>query len=155
IGASRATERQRAGAAMTGVADLIDAAQTNPAKPVLQGLLNESEIAGLHGPPASFKTIFTLQLAESLALGAPFLSVWPVCKARTVFFFETEMSTDSLGRRLAKMYPRGAAAPAGIHLADETQLHKFRRAANLQVKFSLLNVWLREAHVDVVILDTV
>jgi hypothetical protein len=36
----------------------------SPPKPVISGLLHEKEIAGLHGAPEVFKTIFTLQLAE-------------------------------------------------------------------------------------------
>jgi hypothetical protein len=51
----------------TGVAELIWTAQTSPPKPVIQGLLNESEIAGLHGAPEVFKTIFSLQIVEALA----------------------------------------------------------------------------------------
>src|SRR6266478_9214078 len=76
----------------TGIAELIWRAKTSPPKPIIRGLLHEKEIAGLHGAPEVFKTIFTLQLAESLATGEPFLGVWKVPKPRRVYFLETEMS---------------------------------------------------------------
>src|SRR5215467_375558 len=92
--------------AIPGIAELIHQAKVNPPKPVIAGLLHEREIAGLHGAPEVFKTVFTLQLAESLASGKPFLGVWQVPKARRVFFFETEMSPAALGSRLARMYAK-------------------------------------------------
>jgi len=115
-------------------------------------LLHEKEIAGLHGAPEVFKTIFTLQLAESLATGKPFLGAWPVRKCK-VYFLETEMSDSALGLRLGKMYS-GETPPQGVYFADETHLREFRRATDLQQKFSLLREWLRESKPDVLILDT-
>jgi hypothetical protein len=137
----------------TGIADLIWRAKVSPPKPVIAGLLHEKEIAGLHGAPEVFKTIFTLQLAESLATGKPFLGVWQVPKPRRVYFFETEMSETALGRRLEKMYAN-ETPPERIEFADEAQLKRFYRAANLEQKFFLLKDWLSEAKADVLILDT-
>lgn len=138
---------------MTGVSDLIVAAQTSPPKPIVQGLLNESEIAGLHGAPEVFKTMFCLQLAESLASGAPLLGTWQVPKAQRVYFFETEMSVPALGLRLAKMFAH-KTAPERIHFADEARLRKFRRAPDLKSKFALLSEWMDEVKPDVLIIDT-
>jgi hypothetical protein len=138
---------------MTDIAALIKAAETDPPKPVIQGLLNESEIAGLHGAPEVFKTVFSLQLADSLASGKTFLDVWRVPKARVVYFFETEMSAAALGTRLQKMYSK-ITAPTGIHFADETQLRRFRRAGDLESKFALLRDWVSEAEAEVLIIDT-
>ena len=132
---------------------MIGEAQSKPPKPVIDGLLNESEIAGLHGPPEAYKTIFCLQSAESLALGVPLLGVWRVPKPRVVYFFETEMSVPALGARLVKMY-RGRTLPKGVCFADETQLRQFKRAPELAEKFRLLKEWVAEAKADVVILDT-
>ncbi len=137
----------------TGIADLIWRAKVSPPKPVIAGLLHEKEIAGLHGAPEVFKTIFTLQLAESLATGKPFLGVWKVPKPRRVYFLETEMSEAALGNRLGKVYA-DETPPEGIYFADEAQLRQFRRAANLQEKFDLLREWLREVKPGVLILDT-
>lgn len=135
------------------IQDLIRQSRLAPPKPIVTDLLNEDEIAGLHGAPEVFKTVFVLQFAESLATGKPFLGVWQVPKPRIVYFFETEMSPSALGKRLTKMYVN-QAIPSGIHFADEKQLKQFRRAANLQCKFDLLNGWVREAGADVLILDT-
>lgn len=138
---------------MTGVAELIRAAQTAPPRPVIAGLLNESEIAGLHGAPEVFKTIFSLQLTDSLSSGTPLFGLWQVPKPRTVYFFETEMSVEALGTRLGQMYD-GQTAPTGIHFANTPQLRLFRRAPDLKSKFSLLSQWVAEAKADVLILDT-
>jgi AAA domain len=137
----------------TGIAELIWQAKTSPPKPVIRDLLHEREIAGLHGAPEVFKTIFTLQLAESLATGKPFLGAWQVPKPRIVYFFETEMSGAAMGKRLGQMYA-GEEPPKGIYFANETQLKQFHRATDLQQKFALLREWLREAKTDVVVLDT-
>jgi hypothetical protein len=137
----------------TGIAELIWQARVSPPKPVIAGLLHEKEIAGLHGAPEVFKTIFSLQLAESLAMGKPFLGVWRVPKARIVYFFETEMSGAAMGKRLGKMYAE-EEPPKGIYFANETQLKQFRKVPDLQQKFFLLKDWLREAKADVVVLDT-
>jgi hypothetical protein len=137
----------------TGIADLIWRAKVSPPKPVIAGLLHEKEIAGLHGPPEVFKTIFTLQLTDSLATGKPFLGVWQVPKPRTVYFFETEMSGEALGNRLAKMYAN-ETPPERIYFANEAQLKQFHRATDLQQKFALFREWLGEAKADVVVLDT-
>ena len=138
---------------MTDISGLIWAAKCSPLQPVLEGLLNKSEIAGLHGAPEVFKTIFCLQVAESLASAMPLLGLWHVPKPQTVFFFETEMSVPALGSRLTKMYA-GQTPPEGIQFADEKQLREFRRASDLQSKFALLRDLVREAKADVLILDT-
>ena len=139
----------------TGIADLIWRAKTSPPKPIIRGLLHEKEIAGLHGAPEVFKTIFTLQLAESLAAGKPFLGVWQVPKPRSVYFLETEMSEMALGNRLAKMYLT-ETPPERIEFASEQMLKEFcsKKAPDLQQKFVLLKDWLTEAKADVVMLDT-
>jgi hypothetical protein len=136
-----------------GIGELIWQAQIDPPKPILTDLLNESEIAGLHGAPEVFKTLFVLQLAESLASGKPFLGVWQVPEPRTVYFLETEMSVPALGNRLRKMY-MGQTPPKGIYFADEARLRKFRREPDLLHKFELLEEWVGESNADVVILDT-
>jgi hypothetical protein len=136
-----------------GIADLIWRAKVSAPKPVLTGLLHEKEIAGLHGAPEVFKTIFTLQLAECLATGKPFLGVWQVPRPRRVYFLETEMHETALGGRLVKMYAN-QTPPERIYFADEAQLKQFHRATDLRQKFDLLREWLREAQADVVVLHT-
>jgi RecA-family ATPase len=132
---------------------LIENAEKNPPEPILEGLLNEGEVAGLHGPQEAFKTMLTLQLAESLATGKPFLGRWLVPKPRSPYYFETEMSNSALGRRLREMF-RSEPPPRQVRFADEKRLKQFKRAPNLVTKFALLNQWVLEAEADVVILDT-
>jgi AAA domain-containing protein len=132
---------------------LIENARRNPAKPIVNGLLNEGEVAGLHGPPEAFKTILTLQLAESIASGKPFLGRWEVPRPRPAFYFETEMSTTALGKRVGGMY-MNEPPPQGVSFATEEQLRSFQKAPNLDNKFALLRGWIREAGSEVAILDT-
>jgi hypothetical protein len=138
---------------MTGITELIAQARTNPPKPVIQGLLHESEVVGLHGPPEVFKTMFCIQLAECLANGDKFLGVWQVPRKHRVYFFETEMSTQALGTRLGKMFAT-VSSPSGVSFASEQQLRQFKRAGTLGDKFKLLNGWVAQSRADVVILDT-
>jgi hypothetical protein len=136
-----------------GIADLIREAREHPAKPVVEGLLHEHEIAGLHGSPESFKTVLTLQLAEAIATGHPFLGVWRIPQAKSVFFFETEMSVSALGKRLATMY-RTASVPQRVVFASEEELHLFKRAPSLAKKCDLLRAWTGLANAEVLIIDT-
>jgi hypothetical protein len=136
-----------------GIEHLIWWAKTHPPKPVISNLLHEGEIAGLHGAPEVFKTIFSMQFALSLATGKPFLGVWQVPKRRRVYFFETEMSVLAMGKRLGQMYD-GLEAPRGIYFADEAELKKFRRASDLQEKFCLLGEWVKEVEAEVLVIDT-
>jgi len=132
---------------------LIENAKKNPPQPIVRGLLNEGEVAGLHGPPEAFKTIFTLQFAESIASGTPFLGRWDVPRPLSVYYFETEMSTTALGFRVGEMYKH--KPPVGrIGFADEKRLKAFKRAPNLEAKFRLLREWVQEVAADVAILDT-
>src|SRR5215471_14407413 len=137
---------------MTGIAELMEEARRNPPKPIITGLLNESETVGLHGPPEAFKTILSLQLAEAIATGGRFLQ-WAIPRPRSIYFLETEMSVSALAERLSKMYA-SRAVPNGIHFASEAQLREFKRAPNIQGKFNLLNGWVRDAGAEVLILDT-
>lgn len=136
-----------------GIAELIRQAQEHPPKPVIQGLFNEHEIAGLHGAPEAFKTTLCLQLAESLATGEALLQVWPVPKPVTVYFLETEMSTASLGKRMAAMF-QGRSVPERVVFASEQQLRQFKRAGSITAKFALLKQWISDARAEVVIIDT-
>jgi RecA-family ATPase len=138
---------------MTDILSMMREARENPAKPVIEGLLHEQEIMGLHGPQEAFKTMFTLQLTEDIARGTPFLGIWPIPKPRSVFFLETEMSVTSLGKRLGQIF-KARTPPPGVHFADETRLREFRRSPSLVTKFALLNFWVSEVKADVVILDT-
>lgn len=138
--------------AVPDIWSLIEDAKINPPVPIIRGLLNEGEIAGLHGPQEAFKTILCLQLAESIASGNNFLG-WDIPEPRPVYLFETEMSTTAMGRRLGEMF-RGKRAPGDVRFADEKRLKEFKRAPDLNTKFALLEHWVSEAMADVAIIDT-
>lgn len=77
------------------LADLVHEAETNPPKPILEGLIHENEIVGLHGTQEVFKTLFCLLLAEALATGRHFLGAWKVSRPHAVFFLETPCEAKS------------------------------------------------------------
>jgi hypothetical protein len=136
-----------------GIAELIRQAQEHPPKPIIEGLLNEHEIVGLHGLPEAFKTTFCLQLAESLATGEALLQMWPVPNPVTVYFLETEMSTSALGNRLKGMF-QGRSVPERVTFASEQQLRQFKREGSIAQKFALLKKWVSDAAAEVLIIDT-
>jgi hypothetical protein len=135
------------------LADLIQRSRENPPVPIIDGLLNEGEIGGIHGLPEAFKTTLGLHIAEAICTGKPLLERWTVPRPRSVYFFESEMSGDALGARLAKMFA-GKRLPDNLHFASKEDIKRFRRAVNLAAKFALLAQWLRDRPADVVILDT-
>lgn len=150
---TQAQGQQQQQTPVPGIAELIRQAEEHPAQPVIEGMLHETEMAGLHGPPEVFKTFLVMQLAEAIATGRPFLGIWRVPHPKTVFFFETEMSVAALGKRLKVMF-RDRAIPGGVHFATESRLRQFKRAGDVAAKFVLLNGWVRESGADVVIIDT-
>jgi hypothetical protein len=139
------------------LAELIHEAETNPPQPILEGLIHENEIVGLHGTQEAFKTMWCLQLAEALATGGWFLGAWKVNRPHNVFFLETEMSVTATGKRARQMY--GQRVPSRLFFATEKELKQFRRAPTLAAKMSLLDGWLSRyrasgIEIDVVIVDT-
>ena len=139
------------------IAELIHEAETNPPQPILEGLIHENEIVGLHGTQEAFKTMWCLQLAEALATGGYFLGQWKATRPMNVFFLETEMSVTAMGKRARQMY--GKRVPTGVFFATEKELKQFRRAPDLAAKMNMLDRWLSRYRdfgivIDVVIVDT-
>jgi hypothetical protein len=139
------------------IAELIHEAETNPPQPILEGLIHENEIVGLHGSQEAFKTMWCLQLAEALATGGYFLGQWKAARPMNVFFLETEMSVTAMGKRARQMY--GKSVPMGVFFATERELKQFRRAPDLAAKMNMLDGWLSRYRasgivIDVVIVDT-
>ncbi len=121
----------------------------NPMQPVVENLINEHEVVGLHGAPESFKTIFCLQLADALANGGQFLA-WKVTRPYRTLLFETEMSVASLSQRMQQM----RIQKNGVVIANEEFLKQFRDAGDLFTKFEFLKKLIRYTEVEAVILDT-
>jgi hypothetical protein len=136
-----------------GILDLIREAREHPLTPIIGGLLNEHEICGLHGSPEAFKTVFSLQLAEAISTGRPFLGMWRIPNPKKVYFFETEMSVPALGSRLSTMF-RSPNIPEKVSFASESELRQFKRTAGISAKLGLLAELITRAEADVVIIDT-
>jgi hypothetical protein len=66
------------GTASWSAQDLIRHAKEHPPEPIIKGLLNKGDILLLHGSEESFKSIFVLQIAESISLGSDLLRYWKV-----------------------------------------------------------------------------
>jgi AAA domain len=87
--------------------DVLRHSQEHPPEAIIDGLLNVGSTLLLHGNEENFKSIFVLQLAESLTSGTPLLRRWAIPKLRTVGIVDTEMNAASLGVRLQRMFPSG------------------------------------------------
>lgn len=134
-------------------AELIRLAQEHPPEPLIDGLLNVGDIALLHGTEESFKSVFILQVAESLAMGTPLLRFWPVSRRRIVGVIETELHEAMLGVRLANMF-QGTSPPEGIRFFGSGAMHSWRRARNLDSKFRMIGTWLAQENIQVLLIDT-
>lgn len=133
--------------------DLIEQSKEQPPEAIIEGLLNIGSTLLLHGSEENFKSIFVLQLAESLTTGIPLLRRWTVPKFRTVGIVDTEMNAASLGVRLDKMYPAGNR-PQRMLFLDKEMVDRWRRN-KMAGKFEILEQWVCCCGIDVLIMDTI
>lgn len=133
-------------------ADLIRYAHEHPPEPMMEGLLNKGDILLLHGSEESFKSVFVLQMAESLATGVDFLKYWNVPQSRRVGVIETEIHEVMLGERLGKMFPAGDP-PEKLLVMREEALRGWRRLG-LRSKFESVQKWVTENRIEVLMIDT-
>lgn len=131
--------------------DLIRAAQEHPPKPIIEGLLHEGEILLLHGSEESFKSVFVLQVAESIAVGRRFLK-WGVPQPLRVGVIETELHEARLGERLAHMFP-GGDAPENLRFFADAALRDWKRQG-LREKIESVQQWVNEDRIQVLMIDT-
>ncbi len=131
--------------------ELIRHAQEHPPEPIIEGLFNVGDVLLLHGSEESFKSIFVLQMAESIALGRPLIGCWNVPKARRVGLIETEIHEVMLGERLSKMFPNGDP-PEGLCFMGEDALRDWRRKT-MDQKFQFVQDWMNEEKVEVLMID--
>jgi hypothetical protein len=132
--------------------ELIRLAHEHPPEPVIIGLINKGDIFLLHGSEESFKSVFILQVAESLALGTSLLMYWNVPRSWRVGVIETEIHEVMLGERLQKMFPKGNA-PKGMCFMRESALRDWRRRG-LRRKFESIQKWIEEEGIEVLLIDT-
>jgi AAA domain len=132
--------------------ELIRHAKEHPPEPIIQGLLNVGETLVIHGTEESFKSVFVLQIAESVSTGGPLLRRWEVHSHYRVGVLDTEMHRAGLGERLGKMFAPGAP-PDGLFFFGEDALARWR---NLRFadKFAMLEEWISHSYIDVLIVDT-
>lgn len=133
--------------------DLIEHSKEQPPEAIIDGLLNVGSTLLLHGNEENFKSIFVLQLAESLATGTPLLRHWTVPKVRTVGVVDTEMNAASLGVRLQKMFSSGDT-PKQMLFLDKEMVDRWRRN-KMDGKFEILDDWVHHSAIEVLIMDTV
>jgi hypothetical protein len=132
--------------------DLIRLANEHPPEAVIKGLVNKGDILLLHGSEESFKSVFILQLAESVALGTSLLMHWNVPRSWRVGVIETEIHEVMLGERLQKMFPKGNA-PKNMCFMRESALRDWRRLG-LPQKFESIQNWIEEEEIEVLLIDT-
>jgi hypothetical protein len=132
--------------------ELIRHAKEHPPEPIIQGLINKGDILLLHGSEESFKSVFILQIAESIATATPLLMTWNVPRAWKVGIIETEIHEVMLGERLLKMFPDGNSS-SNLQFMGESALRGWRRLA-LREKFVSIQKWIEEKQIDVLMIDT-
>jgi archaellum biogenesis ATPase FlaH len=132
--------------------ELIRLAQEHPPEPIIRGLLNNGDILLLHGSEESFKSVFILQIAESLAKATSLLNYWGVPHARRVGVIETEMHEVMLGERLGKMFPKGGA-PENLLFMPESTMREWR-GQDLTHKFESIQQWVARNNLEVLMIDT-
>jgi hypothetical protein len=133
-------------------ADLIRYSRANPPQPVIKGLLNVGDILLIHGTEESYKSVMIAQCAESIANGKTFLKTWPVWGRWQVGIVETEMHPAMMGERLSKMFPDGTAPENMVFMSDDL-LKEFRRS-NLVMKFDIIQRWVEELGIQILMIDT-
>lgn len=111
----------------------------------------------LHGYEESYKSVFILQMAESLATGNPFLDAFPVSKPRVVGVVETENDLRMLGQRLGKMFPlgQGPAVPENLTFLDNDSLKVFRNQSGVKGKTDYIAQWVKDHGIEILMIDTV
>jgi RecA-family ATPase len=137
----------------TTASDLMKLAREKPPEVVIAGFAYVGDVALLHGPEESFKSVFVLQLAESLAAGTPLFDLWEVPSPRRVGIIETEIHPVMLGQRLIGMFPSGEV-PESLVFMSEEGVKDVRRAGDIKKKLQVVGGWVKDAGVQVLIIDT-
>jgi hypothetical protein len=132
--------------------DLIRLAQEHPPEPIIAGLVCVGDTMLIHGSEESFKSVFVIQIAESICLARPLLRQWDTPSRRRVGIIETEMHPAMLGDRLQKMYPDGHA-PEQMVFMDEGLLQNWR-VQSMEGKFRIVEDWISANSIEVLMIDT-
>jgi hypothetical protein len=132
--------------------DLIKMADEHPPQTVIENLIFEGDTLLIHGSEENYKSVFIVQMGESIAAGIPLLRSWKINRKRRVGIIETEMHPASLGERLKVMFPK-RNAPDDLCFFPEDALKGWRRQ-DLAGKFQVIEKWVDESGVAVLMIDT-
>jgi hypothetical protein len=147
--ASRTAARARSAWSAT---ELIEYAKENPPQPIIDGLVHDGDTFLIHGSEESFKSVFVVQIAESIASGRPLLRHFRCRASWRTGVIETEMHPAMLGERLATMFP-GGNAPEKLCFFGEDLLKQWR-GQGLDGKFEIISRWVAEHQIEVLVIDT-
>jgi hypothetical protein len=132
--------------------ELIQYSKDHPPEAIIEGLLNVGDTLLLHGTEESYKSVFILQIAESICTGRSLLRHYKVRGTRRVGIIETEMHPAMLGQRLANMFADGSA-PENMCFLDEMQLKEWRRC-DMDEKVRVIGNWIIDQNIQVLMIDT-
>lgn len=132
-------------------AELIRKAEENPPQSIVEGLLTVGDILLVHGPEASFKSVFVTQLAECIATGRALFGAFNVAAVKKVGIIETEIHEAMLGRRLAAMFPDGNS-PRDFCFLSENTMREWRRL-DMRNKFDFVKRWVDQQRIAVLVID--
>jgi hypothetical protein len=127
-------------------------AEEHPPQSVIENLLYEGDTLLIHGSEENYKSVFIVQIGESIAAGVPLLRNWKIERKRRVGIIETEMHPASLGERLKIMFPNDNA-PEDLCFFPEETLKEWRRE-KLDGKFQIIEGWVKAVKVEVLMIDT-
>ncbi|HVR88336.1 MAG TPA: AAA family ATPase [Candidatus Limnocylindria bacterium] len=130
---------------------IVDVAETDPPRAIVQGLIAEEETVLLYGYSGTGKSLLALELALAIQRGQPFLGHYVTSRAR-VGILDEESPPRRLGERLRQL-----AASHGIAAGDpEMPLIEVAGGHRIDTPDGLGAIWelIRGGDLGVLIVDT-
>lgn len=132
------------------VAALIEQSRKNPVHWIIPGVLLEGGVHVLHGREETFKTMLTLQMHETLAMGGTFLTQAVVGGLHTGIV-ELETKPNLFGHRLDKFF-RGEVPP--IEVLPEDLRRAVLNGRKAKDRIEIIGNWAEELDLAVVSIDS-
>jgi hypothetical protein len=133
-------------------ADLIRQVDQREPEAVVTDLLFAGDVVVIHGYEESFKSILTVQFAENIASGTPFLGRFPIPTPRVVGIINTEIHEGLLGKRLRPMFPKNAP-PENLRFLGEDGMKSLRRTRSMEAKLRFVQDWANQEGLEVIVID--
>lgn len=143
--------RTRERRAMRSWWEVVGAADADPPRQIVEGLIAEDETALIYGYAGTTKSLFGLELAIAVHRGEPFLGRYATTKAR-VGIVDEESPLRRLGERLAQL-----ARSHGIEPGDgEMPLFEVAQGHRIDTEPGLEAMWatVRDNDLAVLVIDT-